>query len=258
MRTWLKILVATGVLGVGAGVFVTLRARRAELQVKLAELRRENAALADVRAEHRRLVAASEARRRQNETAERAQHAALAAARKELDWLTLPAAELARLRPTPEEIARNRDPEKALVRLEHFANIGGATPGAAYQSAVWAAMQGDDVALHGMIAFDAAAREKAEALLAGLPAETRARYATPEALAGVFFSLKVLSGTESVQLLQPLFDGADQATQQFVTGDGRFLGQRMSRGPAGWRMQVSELEVDLIGKNLRGERAERN
>lgn len=244
-------------LGVGAGVFVTLHARRAELQVELAKLRRENTALADVRVEHQRLVAASAARRQLSEATERAQHVALAAARKELDRLTLPAAELARLRPTPEEIARNRDPEKALVRLEHFANVGGATPRAAYQTAVWAAIHGDDAALRGMIAFDAVAREKAEALLANLPAETRARYATPEALAGVFFSLTVLSGTESVQLLSSQFDGTDQATQQIITGDGRFLGQRMSRGPAGWRMLVSESEVDLIGRNLRGEGAER-
>ncbi len=251
--TWPKLIVGAGVWGLGAGVFIDLRARRGELQVELAELRRENTALADVRAEHQRLVAASAARRERGEATERAQHAALAAARKELDRLTVPAAELARLRPTPEEIARNRDPEKALVRLEHFANVGVATPHAAYQTAVWAAMHGDDAALQGAIAFDAVAWEKAEALLARLPAEARARYPTPEALAGVFFSLKVLSGTESVQLLSPQFDGTDQATQQIITGDGRFLGQRMSRGPAGWRMLVSESEVDLIGQNLRGE-----
>ena len=67
-----------------------------------------------------------------------------------------------------EDLVNNRDPERGMTRLENFRNVGQNTPGAAFQTFVWAAMKGEDEKLAGMITFSGAAREKAEAVVAAL------------------------------------------------------------------------------------------
>src|SRR5688572_27049191 len=75
-------------------------------------------------------------------------------------------------------LEQNRDPEAGLTRLENFRDAGQATPGAAFQTFVWAAMKGDEAKQAGMIAFVGAGRVTAEAIVAALPESDRVNYPT--------------------------------------------------------------------------------
>lgn len=61
-------------------------------------------------------------------------------------------------------------------------NRGQATPTAALETALWAAAGGDIETLKNLLSIGADTRQKAEGLLARLPADARARYATVEDL----------------------------------------------------------------------------
>jgi hypothetical protein len=132
------------------------------------------------------------------------------------------------------------------MRLEHFQNKGQATPAAAFQTFVWAAMKGEDATLAGMIALDHAAREKGTAVVAALPEETRTKYPTPEKLAALFFAA-ALTGQPSAQVLDVSFPDAQHATVQVRGLTDKTQKIPMQLGPQGWQIVVPVGMAERLG-----------
>lgn len=151
-------------------------------------------------------------------------------------------------------LATNRDPEKGLMRLEHFANQGQATPAAAFQTFVWAAMKGEDATLADMIALDAAAREKGKATLAALPEETRAKYPTPEKLVALFFAA-ALTGQPSAQILDVAFSDPAHAIVHVRGLTDKTQKVPMQLGAQGWQIVVPEGMAERLGSWASGKAA---
>jgi len=215
----------------GVAEIVWLRQHNARLRTEVAEWRARNWELAPVREENLRLRAA--------------------AARVE----TLPETAVGESRPPPRETgsemraagrAANRDPEKGLVALENFSNVGRASPGAAFQTAIWAIVKGDDDTLAHAFALTDAARKKADKLLADLPDTVRAKYASPEKLVGVFLSAGVLIGADGFQIVSQDFADASHATVWLGTGRGQDDKFAMQLGPDGWQLTVDEKDLNAI------------
>jgi hypothetical protein len=136
-----------------------------------------------------------------------------------------------------ENLANNRDPEKGLMRLEHFRNKGRATPVAAFETFVWAAMNGEDATLADMIAMDSVAREKDMAVIATFSEETRAKYPTPEKLAALFFA-GTLTAQPAAQVSNVSFSDAQHATVQVRGLTDRTQKIPMEFGSQGWQIVV--------------------
>ena len=130
--------------------------------------------------------------------------------------------------------------------MEHFQNAGQATPGAAFQTFVWAAMKGEDATLAGMIAFPGAAREKAEAVVAALPAEVQAKYPTPEKLAALFFA-NALTAMNAAQVVDVTLPDAEHAVVTVRGLTDRPQKIPMQLGSSGWQIVVPEGMVGKLG-----------
>ncbi len=153
-----------------------------------------------------------------------------------------------------EQLAHNRDPEKGLVRLEHFREVGQATPAAAFQTFGWAALKGEDDKLARLIAFSGDARVKAEAVVAALPAATRAKYATPEKLTALFFAA-ALTAQPAAQIVATDFQDPHRAVLSV-----RGLTEKIQKVPLqwdteGWRIVVPPSLAEKLGGWALGESA---
>lgn len=103
------------------------------------------------------------------------------------------------------------------------------------------------------VSLDSAARAKAESLLAGLSAEARAKYGTPEQLVGLVFSHGVLESTAFQFVTSSIADG-DHVTLavRVRTATGRESETKipMVRSADGWSMAVGEKQIDIIRRGL--------
>jgi hypothetical protein len=149
--------------------------------------------------------------------------------------------------------AATGDPQQSLVPLDQFRNVGRATPGAAFQTIIWAVMTGNDDALANSIAMSPADRAEGLEFLAGLPPELRTKLPTPEHLFGLLFAREALTRVSSLQILDPV-PGVDA---QHVTlrlrvmmvneKPGRFA---MELGRDGWRMTAPQGLIPGVKKIL--------
>lgn len=146
-----------------------------------------------------------------------------------------------------EQLVNGRDPEKGLVRLENFRNVGQATPSAAFQTFVWAAMKGEDARLAGMIVMDAAAREKGLAVVAALPEEARAKFPTPEKLAALFF-VSALTGMPSAEIVEILQNDPQHAvlTVRGLTDKTQKIPMQLEA--QGWQVVVPVGMAEMLGR----------
>jgi hypothetical protein len=145
------------------------------------------------------------------------------------------------------------DPQQSLVPLDQFRNVGRATPGATFQTIIWAVMAGNDDVLANSIAMSPADRAEGIEFLAGLPPELRTKLPTPEHLFGLLFAREALTRVSSLQILDPV-PGVDA---QHVTlrlrvmmpneKPGRFA---MELGPDGWRMTAPQGFIPGVKKIL--------
>lgn len=249
-RSFKIVLGTVAVLAFG-GAMVAVRLDNAHVRQQLTRLHGQRQQAERVREDNRRLreIVA----RTQADTADgaRAIHAHLVRARTEVGDLERRArASHAQMQAASaqdvENLARNRDPERGLMRLEHFQNQGQATPAAAFQTFVWAAMKGEDTTLAGMIAMDSAARETGMATVAALPKETREKYPTPEKLAALFFAAS-LTGQPSAQVLEVSFLDAQRATVHVRGLSDKTQKIPMQLGPQGWQIAVPAGMAEKLG-----------
>lgn len=211
----------------------------------VARLREDNARLERVLAEHNRSSDSARSRVRREIEQLRAeialheqkagqQHAARAAA-------------IAR---DATAIETNRDPRLGLARLEYFQNRGRATPSAALETLVWAALKGDEATLADLTTLNSATRAKAEAFIAQLPAEDRAHW-TPEKLGQLWFS-GLFTELSAVQIVGETTVAADEAIVRLRLAN-RSDEEKLSirRTPRGWKVLAPGAAVDHLERKLR-------
>jgi hypothetical protein len=234
----------------GAAIFL-LRRDNVRLRAQADALRHKNAAVVQLNEENQRtreLLARAET----NEAdAKEALHGELLRTQAEVRDLEAQArAALAQQAAAAATLAMNHNPEAGLARLEDFQNVGRATPAAAVQTLVWAALKGDEPALIAALSVTGVVREKIEALLASLPAAARMKYPTPESLAALVVTGTVLDA-EAAQVLDTTYLDAQHAIVN-VRGAGSEKAQPvpMELGPGGWAVMVPPKMIDKLAKQL--------
>jgi hypothetical protein len=155
-----------------------------------------------------------------------------------------------------EALDKQRNPEQGMMKLEHMQNVGQATPAAALQTLFWAALKGEDQVMTRIIGWDETVRPKAQALIDRLPAEMRARYPTPEALAALFFSKHVLD-VPAIHISKSVFTDAANAslTVKGLTRADQHLPMRL--GPNGWQIIAGEPMLKGLSEQLSGKKSKR-
>lgn len=141
-----------------------------------------------------------------------------------------------------------------LTPVTELKNAGQTTPESAVETVIWAAAAGDVDALAGAIAFNAAARAKADAWFASLSEATRRQYGSPEKVAALMIAkdAAALSGLQVIgqRELNPNEVGVRirVADDQGRTKDDNWL---MHRSNAGWQLMLPEGAVEKFARQLR-------
>jgi hypothetical protein len=221
---------------------------------RLADLRaggRSTTALHEDNARLRALVQATTA----GHDATEAIHAAVEQARAEVAKLERMAAvrhaELAAEAASDQQaLANNRDPNAGLTRLEYFQNVGRATPRAACQTLVWAALKGDEAALNELSVLSAVNRERAEELIATLPEAERTRW-TPEKIAALYLSAVVTDVSAAEIGAEELTDaGHAWVTLRIPHVDEAKSKLELRASAAGWQVVLPENAIDVMRRKI--------
>jgi len=243
------LLVALAALA-GWGV-LRLRQNSSRLEHQRAALKQQNRTLESLREENRRLQALTAQVQRGDADASRAIQAELAQARREVAELEQRAKNaLAKQAARSVAVDANRDPEKALTRLEYFQNAGQATPSAAFQTMVWAAMKGDEVALRNLCYLDEATRQKAQALLASLPESAREKYPTPESLVALAVAGEMMRGSVLQITGYTPMDSSSVLLAVSSGPEGKEARLAMRQNGDRWQFVVPEKAVDAIRRKM--------
>lgn len=139
-------------------------------------------------------------------------------------------------------LATNRDPRQGLTRLEYFTDVGQATPEGAFQSFVWAATQGKDDRLVGLIHIDAGAREKADALMAALSEADRVKFPTAERVAALLVADAMTMRT-AAQIIDVTMPDSDHAVVEVRGLSDRSQKISFERSASGWQLSVNSRMV---------------
>lgn len=222
-----------------------------ERSSQLAILREENQQLRNLAALAR--AAGESGTRMTTDLAEaRAELAALEAkARKQHTAATTQAATDAR------DLTTNRDPVAGLTRLEHFRNVGHATPVAALQTLVWAAINRDEATLARSIALSDQARILGADIISRLNDSGRAQAPTPESLAGLTLSSALLR----VPAIQIVGETRSSPTQAAVTVRGLADKDQtfpIELGSTGWRVMLPDKFVQGFRRSENSKREPAN
>ena len=126
-----------------------------------------------------------------------------------------------------------------ITRLENFRDAGQGTPGAAFQTFVWAAMKGDEAKQAGMIVFAGAGLATAEAIVAALPEPDRVKYPNPEKLAALFFA-DAFTQMQAAHVTGVTLTDAQHAMVRVRGLTPREQKIPMQLGPDGWQIAMPE------------------
>lgn len=145
----------------------------------------------------------------------------------------------------------NGAPPLNLRPASNWKNAGKETPSAAAESLMWASDSGELDVLAKAIVLDPAAREKAEAILARLPASARQDYDSPEKLIALLLARD--GDARAMQILGESKAGDDALVNlrlQKDDGKTKDEGYQFRRTGDGWRLVVPGKAVDKLGKKL--------
>jgi hypothetical protein len=249
------VLAGLGVLLAG-GLLVGLHQDNRRLRGRVDEARRAAARLERVREENQRMRAIAAQADTDAGAAAASIHSRVGELREEIVRLEKQAriahgAAAASAAADAEALANNRDLRRGAVRLEHLKAVGHATPDAAFQTLVWAALNGEDAELAATIAFSDSVRAAAEALIAGLPPQTRAQW-TPEKLAALFFT-GFFTETIAAQIQEVKTTDAQHATIAVRVTSGSksgTVGLNLVSSGDGWRIEVPPIAISSLRKKL--------
>lgn len=238
-----------------AVAIVQIEVDKSKLRRQIASLSPNEASLAHLRTENARNQTLIAQFKTSSDAGAMAIHADLVAARAEVASLEAKAAGLRADVSSIPSIDANRDPTKAMTRPEFLSDVGRATPEAAFQTLIWAAMKGRDPEMAACLSLDSAARAKAESLLASLSADARAKYETPEQLVGLVFSHGLLESTVLRFVTSSADDGDHVTLAVRVRANGRENEMKipMARSADGWSMAIAEKQIDVIRRGLTAE-----
>ena len=252
----LKIAIVVLVVGVSGAAIVFLHLSNAQLRQRLAALQLRNQTVTRLRSDNAELKDTLARAQGDEAVAREAIHADATRARAEIaEWEKRAAERSQQLaaKTTAESAAleANRDPQKGLTRLEHFHNLGQASPDNAFQTLGWAALKGDDATLAQVSIVSAAARAKAEALIAGLPESGRAQW-TPEKLAAMFFTGALGEVTAAQVLAEDVKDPQHVALSVRLTGGGKETAIPLlaQLGANGWQIVFDERMLGAVQKKI--------
>lgn len=144
-------------------------------------------------------------------------------------------------------LATNRDPRQGLTRLEYFNDAGQATPEAAFQSFVWAAMQGKDDRLAALVHIDPAARAQADAMVAGLSASDRAKFPTAERVAALLLA-DALTTRTAAQIVDVTMADANHALVEVRGLSDRAQKIPFEQSASGWQFTVNSRMVTKLSR----------
>jgi hypothetical protein len=157
--------------------------------------------------------------------------------------------------------AKGLDASGAAAKLTPVAdwkNAGLATPEAAVETMLWAAVGGDLDALSGAITLPPGARAKAEAMLARLPEAARDQYRTPEHLMALMLA-KEAGQVSGMQVLGSRELTADTVVVRVRVGSegGQTKEDKwpFQRSVTGWKLVMPEDAVDKFSKAIAGRQA---
>lgn len=144
----------------------------------------------------------------------------------------------------------NHDPAQGMVMLDTFQNVGRATPAAAFQTVVWAALKGEDATLAEGLTLDDRARARAEVLIARQPESARSQL-TPEKLAALWLEDAVVDAAAANIVSQTRLD--DTHVNLIVRG-GIAPGHTLTfwQTDSGWRLVVPEAGLEAVQKKVIG------
>jgi hypothetical protein len=129
---------------------------------------------------------------------------------------------------------------------EYYREEGNATPLATLQTFAWAADRGDTETVGRLLHIDAAARAKAEAFMASLPAAGRAQWKNVDEMAATILTRSIMA------LPFPNADILETATVEEITADRVRLrlpdvprdGTEYQKTADGWKYVLTEAVVD--------------
>lgn len=253
MRANFRFVVALVVLL--AGVLTLLVWHRRTTDTLRAELDRERASLAHVQATHAAEQQAQQlaAVRARTEELDRllAERNAVARLRAELSALRQRANET--LLP-PADRARTERPSivRNVLAFALWQNAGRATPEAAFETGLWASVNGDIDTLASLLVFDPEARNEAAALYARLPESLRQEFVSPEHLIAVLAAKDVPLGSATLLDQYPAANETKVSAQIFdAEGKPKLALLSLRPDDAGWKFVVPTNAVKRYAAWLR-------
>lgn len=159
------------------------------------------------------------------------------------------AAHMTRISQDTAAVENNRDPRLGLTRLEYFQNRGRATPSAALETLVWAALSGEQATLADITALNSATRARAEDLIAQLSPEERATW-TPEKLGQLWFT-GLFTELSAAQIVGETIVAFDEAIVRLRLANQ--VGEEklsLRRTPTGWKVLAPSAAIDHLKKKL--------
>ena len=240
-----------GALAVAGGGVLFLQHQKAVLlHIKLDEFRHQREEVAQLRRENQQLSA--QAVSPAELAALRDDHASLRRMRQEIDAI--------KSRPPPPAAGETQPPAIRLVPANEWQNAGRATAAASVESFLWAATHGDIDALVGMLDFrTAGAGHKLDEVFAGLPADVRERFGTPEKMFATLLAEKMASSVKAMAVIAESDSVPDPSNRQmaalsvrYENADGRQRDQAitLTRDAGEWRFIVTGTAVEDYTRQL--------
>ncbi|MDB6115900.1 MAG: hypothetical protein JWQ83_2087 [Lacunisphaera sp.] len=127
----------------------------------------------------------------------------------------------------------------ASVSHELWQDVGAATPEAAFETTLWAAVHGNIDSLAELLTFDAEARTEAAATFDRLPAAVQNELGTPERLIALLTAMDVPLGRASITGQAPTPTGMKVSTQLIdAEGKSKLSNFTLQSDNDRWRLQV--------------------
>jgi len=243
--TLCKIALLLALLAAGAGLLLRQHRKGAQLQNQIADLNREKEQLAPSGAAQRS-PDTSPAR-----TPTTPEHPAAPTA------APFASGKSSNVAPkTP--VATPTGPETGMTAVEDFQYAGRATPTAAFQTFVWAALSGNDTELANTLALRGTGREKMVELWASLPPESRTKFPTPESIPATYAAEQMIRKLQSIRFLETRMTDENHADllMRITNRSGRTSDQDplpLIREGGEWRVLLPDNMVEIIRKKLGGQ-----
>jgi hypothetical protein len=147
-------------------------------------------------------------------------------------------------------------PTEPVPAAPAWSNSGRATSLDAFNTGVWAVMQGDTDTLAGLISFDAEGRAMVEALFERLPPESRATYGSAEKVFATLLAARLPQDLSSAAVIESNASGDENHTLrmrlQHANGRTKDTNFRFKRDAEGWQIVVPTTIVENYTAMLKG------